>query len=70
LTFLFNYGIIITEKRKEERKMTVKDLIEELKKYDEDYFVHVAIDEESDGVDFEIEEGAAAIFFVAKDEDY
>ena len=50
--------------------MTVKDLIEELKKYDEDYFVHVAVDEESDGVDFVIEEGAAAIFFVAKDEDY
>lgn len=44
--------------------MTVKELINKLKKYDEDLDVAVAFDEE-DGTDFHIEASDFCVFLVA-----
>ena len=50
--------------------ITIGELIEKLREYDEDELVYVAVDEESDGVDFHIEKGSCAIFFVAEEDNY
>jgi hypothetical protein len=64
LTLLFIYVIIKASKERTRIKMTVKELINKLKKLDKDLDVAVAFNDE-DGTDFHLEVSDYCVFLVA-----